>query len=305
MPETRCHLAPLPSLAAIAVTGNDAADFLAAQLSQAPPAAGAAQAPLGAWHDAKGRVQALFRVVRNDGGYLLITHSSVANDVATSLRRYILRADVMIDVAADLSCRALLGESTPWLAEQGIDLGIKAGATAQVHDAVWLRLGPTLVQVLSPSTAIEQIARDLPSGSEDDAELMEIGLGLPTISTQLRGQFLPQMLNLDVLGGVAFDKGCYPGQEIIARAQNLGTVKRRMLRFAIDGPPDLPEAGSALISGPDQTVGIVVRSARSEDCVELLAVVRLEAAQDSLTCEGIADATLELGILPYELPGAD
>jgi len=306
MPEAACRLASLPSLGAIAVTGPDALAFLAAQLSQAPPEPGTGRAPLAAWHDAKGRVQALFRVVvGHDGGYQLITHSSVVDEVATSLRRYVLRAEVTIDVPADLACAAVLGDSAPWLAENGIELDIEAGASAIEGDVAWLRLAPELVHAVAATDKIEQLAAELPSGSAAVAELAEIHLGIPTVSAELRGQFLPQMLNLDVLGGVASDKGCYPGQEIIARAQNLGTVKRRLLRFTRDDGSALPAAGSKLQDVARTEVGTVVRAARSASGIELLAVMRLDAVRGPLATDDAPDLPLSVAELPYAIPGVD
>ncbi|MDH3421105.1 MAG: tRNA-modifying protein YgfZ, partial [Gammaproteobacteria bacterium] len=136
------------------------------------------------------------------------------------------------------------------------------------------------------------------------AELAEIRLGLPVISAELRGQFLPQMLNLDLLGGVAFDKGCYPGQEIIARAQNLGTVKRRLLRFTRDDGT-LPAPGSELQDVARTAVGTVVRAARSTCGIELLAVIRLDAVRGPLATEDAPDLPLSVAGLPYTISGVD
>jgi folate-binding protein YgfZ len=302
MPEAACRLAPLPSLGAISVTGKDAADFLAAQLSQVPPRTGAAQAPLAGWHDAKGRLQALFRVICRDDGYLLVTHESVVEDVTTSLRRYVLRAKVAIDMPTDFACVALVGDSAQWLAEQHIGLDTGIGSAAIEDDVAWLRLGPMLVHAMTTIDGIDRIAHKLPSGSAAEAELAEIRLGIPTLSAELRGQFLPQMLNLDVLGGVAFDKGCYPGQEIIARTQNLGTVKRRMLRFTSDADT-APPVASTLLVGSGGSAGVVVRAAPAPKGIELLAVTRLDALTQALTCSEPAGSTARLEDLPYALPG--
>lgn len=304
MSEAACRLSQLSNLGAIRVTGADAASFLAAQLSQAPPAAGAGQAPLAAWHDAKGRVQALFRVVLHADGYLLITHESIAHGVAASLSRYVLRADVKIEVSADFACAALIGESTAWLTQRGVDLGAEPGATAAADGIQWLRLGPALVHALAASDGAGALALDLPGSSTDEAELAEIRLGIPTLSAELQGQFLPQMLNLDVLGGVAFDKGCYPGQEIIARTQNLGTVKRRMLRFTSD-TSITPPVASALLDSKGGSAGVVVRSASASDGIELLAVTRLDALADALTFAEPAGIAPRLASLPYAVPGLD
>ena len=285
MPENPVQFAPLPDLAAISVTGSDAASFLGGQLSQTPPKRGAARAPLAAWADAKGRVQALFRVIDQDDGYRLIADRSVVDEVSSALRRYVLRADVSIDVAADIACAALLGVSTPWLAEQGIELGLEAGDVARGHDAIWLRLGPQLVHVLAAPDRIEQLAATLTSGSADDAELAEIRLGLPSVSAPLRGKFLPQMLNLDVLGGIAFDKGCYPGQEVIARTQHRGTIKRRLAHFTCAPGEFAPAPGERVVDRDGNRVGYVVRAAPTAAGSELLAVVELAAIGRQLRLE--------------------
>jgi folate-binding protein YgfZ len=117
---------------------------------------------------------------------------------------------------------------------------------------------------------------------------------LPTVSAALRGLFLPQMLDLDRLDAIAFDKGCYPGQEIIARTQNLGSVKRRLLRLKSATPGTAPPAGAAL-ARPDGTVaGTVVRAAAGPDAVELLAVVDLAAQHGVLYTLAAGTAPLEL-----------
>ncbi len=305
MPEPDCRLASLPSLNAISVTGADAAEFLAAQLSQAPPSADAVRAPLSAWHDAKGRVQALFRIISRDEGYLLVTHASVVDDVADALRRYVLRAEVTIEVDTDVACVALVGDSTSWLAEHGVRLGTERWAVTTEDNVAWLRLGPALVHAVSTTDRIEQLSGSLPDTSTEQAELAEIELGIPAVSAELRGQFLPQMLNLDVLGGVAFDKGCYPGQEIIARAQNLGSVKRRLFRFTRAQDGTIPAVGSTLQDAKKTDVGTIVRAARSESGIEILAVIRLEAAKASLTTEDTPDQPLSLASVPYEIPDVD
>ncbi len=302
MPEAACRLAPLPNLGALRVCGTDAAEFLAAQLSQAPPAAGAEQATLAAWHDAKGRVQALFRVVRRDDEYLLITDDSVVDDVTTSLRRYILRAEVTIEALADFACVALVGDSAAWLAELGVGLGSDLWSTATADEVTWLRLGPMLVHAVTAAASADRLAHALPSASSAEAELAEIRLGIPTLGNELRGQFLPQMLNLDVLGGVVFDKGCYPGQEIIARAQNLGSVKRRLLHFTGD-TEFTPPTASPVLDGAGRSVGVVVRSAPTSNGFELLAVTQLDAISDALTCAESAGVVLHLEHLPYSVPG--
>ena len=150
-----CRLAALPHLGAIRVTGADAAEFLAAQLSQAPPGPGARQAPLAAWHDAKGRVQALFRVIRRDADYLLVSHTSVLDEVGAALQRYVLRADVRLEAAGDAAGAALLGDSEALLVDRRVELGTEPGAAALDRAIAWVRLGPMLVHALASAATLE------------------------------------------------------------------------------------------------------------------------------------------------------
>lgn len=295
MPVSRCHLAPLPSLGSIAIRGGDAHSFLAAQLSQLPPGPSAETAVLAAWHDAKGRVQALFRVLHREDDFLLLTHASVVEDVAMALKRYVLRAQVEVAVAAEHDAGAAVVEDCDtWLRDHGVSLRDGAGALARHGGVDWLRLGPALVHVIAPPDDIGRLAGDLTTTSAAVAELAEIRLGLPTVSAPLRGRFLPQMLNLDLLGGIAFDKGCYPGQEIIARTQNLGAVKRRLRRFTAESSGATPTPGTRLLDTTSREVGVVVRAAAAGGELELLAVVELEALDGKLSLEAQADATLLL-----------
>jgi folate-binding Fe-S cluster repair protein YgfZ len=105
------------------------------------------------------------------------------------------------------------------------------------------------------------------------------------------------MLNLDALGALAFDKGCYPGQEVIARVHNLGDVKRRLRRYAADALA--PPVGTAVLDDRGAAVGEVVRSAASVSAAQLLAVVEHTAADGPLTCGGAPLAELPL---PFTIP---
>jgi hypothetical protein len=106
--------------------------------------------------------------------------------------------------------------------------------------------------------------------------------------------FVPQMLNLDLLDAISFSKGCYTGQEIVARTQNLGRIKRRCARFRLpDGPPLPPLAGLTL---DGSKVAEVVMSARTADALELLAVTSLEAWGRTLRAEDGREA------VPLSLP---
>ena len=151
-------------------------------------------------------------------------------------------------------------------------------------------------QVLGPSAAVAALEPEIARTPPAAAALAEIRLGLPAITAPLVDRFVAQMLNFDLLGAMAFDKGCYPGQEIVARVHNLGEVKRRVRRYSTRAAP--PAIGAA-VTGAGATVGEVVRSAPTPDGSELLAVVDHAAAAGPLT---IVDAPLHELPLPFAVP---
>src|SRR5690606_39183642 len=141
---------------------------------------------------------------------------------------------------ASAACAAaLVGDVEALLAARGVALGPAPGDAACAADADWIRIGPELTHVVGPEAAIEALRTALPEAPEALATLAEIELGLPAVPPALAGHYVAQMLNLDVLDAVAFDKGCFPGQEVIARTHNLGAVKRRLRRFSapLASPP--------------------------------------------------------------------
>jgi folate-binding protein YgfZ len=162
-----------------------------------------------------------------------------------------------------------------------------------------LRLGSALTLLIAPAQEMQRWVERLPAAPAADAERAEIHLGLPLVSASLRGLFLPQMLNLDLLGAMSFDKGCYPGQEIIARTQNLGTVKRRLARFRVPGD-EAVAVGEDILGRDGTNVGGVVRSAADAGRNEILGVVRVDALDGAL--HALDDRPLQRLDLPYLLP---
>jgi len=289
---------PSPGYACIEARGADAAGFLNGQLSRAVDALDGALAPLAGWHDPRGRVRALLRVVRRADRWWLVTPADVAAATAKRLAMFVLRAAVKIEVAADVGVGALLDANDAWLAAHGLPSATPVNASVTIGALACVRLGPSLWQLIGPRTAVEAFAPDLPRAPEPDALLAEIRLGLPAIGAPVVEHFVAQMLNLDVLDAVSFDKGCYPGQEVIARVHNLGSVKRRMRRYActLRQPP---APASAIVDRDGTERGEVVRAAAAQGGVELLAVVDHAAAAHELLSAG--EPLRELP-LPYDVP---
>jgi folate-binding protein YgfZ len=240
----------------------------------------------------------LFRVVRRADAWWLLTQRDVAAATANRLRMFVLRAAVTIAVADEPQVIAVVAADDPWLRAHGLPVDAPEGGTTQAGELVWLRVGPRLWHVVGARKPVEGFAQSLPRASEEVATLEEIRLGIPAISSALVEHFVPQMLNLDLLDAISLDKGCYPGQEVIARVHHRGSVKRRMRRYTCEAS-SAPSPGSAINTPDGAAVGEVVRAARAESGVELLAVVDHAAATANLAVDGAALRELAL---PYPVP---
>jgi hypothetical protein len=271
----------LDERASIRVAGADARSFLHAQLTQNIMQLGTDRSALAAWLDPRGRIRAIFDVLPADGGFVLVTSADLVEQLVSQLRKYILRARVEVDPLPDYRIATLVGDSVPWLDNHGVPLGAAARSLTQAGPIVWWRLGPEHVRAAGPAAALSAAVDGLPDASTAAADLAEIALGLPSVSAATALRHVPQMLNLDKLEAIAFDKGCYPGQEIVARTQNLGSVKRRLFRFSAPAGP-LPPAGAAIVDRDGAAIGEVLRSAVSDAGVQLLAVVPLSSIEGPL-----------------------
>jgi len=289
--------AALGKRACIEVRGADAAAFLHGQLSHAVLGLDAADAPLAGWADARGRIRALFRVLKLPERWLLVTPRDGADAIVNKLRLFVLRSKVEVALADDVAVAALLGDASGVLARHGAAAETPANHMVCRDELCFVRVGERYWQALGAPAALAPLASSLAEATEAAAALAEIELGIPEITPQTTERFVAQMLNLDELGAISFDKGCYPGQEIIARVHNLGGVKRRVHRYGVHGAP--PEPGTPVHAKGEQEAGEVVRAAPTATGSEILAVVDHAAAGAPLTCGGAALAERPL---PFEVP---
>jgi len=294
-------LCPLTDMGVIEVTGDDAEKFLNGQLSHDVSSHMPSRATLAAWLDARGRVLALFRAIRTGDHWLLLARGANIDALIRRLKMFVLRADVRLrDVSSDWFAAAALGDIDPWLASRSVRLGRQTGATATANGALHIRVGTRLVYLVSAGAANGQWVHDMPAVAEESVASEEIRLGLVNLVPELTGRYTAHMLNLDRLGALAFDKGCYPGQEVVARTENLGTVKRRVFRFSGELKRE-PTVGTALLDSGGNQVGEVVRAASTgKSRIDLLAVVRIDSATEALTCAAEPGLTLTRESLPGE-----
>src|SRR5690606_27906733 len=171
-------------------------------------------------------------------------------------------------------------------------------------------LAEDTLELWLPADRAQEHVGAMTGHAEPDAlnawQLQLIRLGIGQVHSQTRESFIPQMLNLQHLGGVSFRKGCYTGQEIVARMQYLGKLKKRMYRLTWAGD-QLPAPGAAVLdSANGRDVGEVVTAARGEGHIELLAVLQNEAAQSTtLRLSDISEPSLVVATLPYDPQLAD
>ena len=219
---------------------------------------------------------------------------SMIDVTVARLRKYILRAKLSIEDASE-SMRVDWADA-PALTSHGWPIPKIPGEHRQQDGISVLRWTDGYQErflVVHPGA----------TGAADPAaenrwQLAEIRAGLPQVMTETHEQFVAQMLNLDVLGGISFNKGCYTGQEIIARAHFRGTVKRRMFRF--EASCTAPAPGTKVLS-KGETAGEVVMAANDGTRCELLAVISLAASEAALSLVS-TDTPLKALPLPYSLP---
>jgi len=281
----------------VEVRGTDAGTFLHGQLSQTIVSGATGSAPLAGWLDARGRVRALVRAWPLADRWLLATPRDGVDDLLKRLRMFVLRSAVSLRVADDVALAALLDATPDWLAARGLPPTGAPDTVIARGDVQWLKVAAGYWQVMGPSAAIAALEPNVDRAPPSAAALAEIQCGIPAITPPLVDRFVAQMLNLDVLGAVVFDKGCYPGQEVVARVHNLGDVKRRVHRYSAATAP--PAIGVAVTRAGGDAVGEVVRSAPTAEGCELLAVVDHAAADGSLEIGG---ATLRELPLPFAVP---
>jgi folate-binding protein YgfZ len=239
----------------------------------------------------------LLRVCRQRDRWLLVTPRDGADDLLKKLRMFVLRSKVTLARADDIQVAALLGDVEDWLAGRGVSVDdAQANSRVGVEELTFVRVGPSYWQAIGDAAALASLTAGIGAASAAEADLAEVRLGIPAITAALAERFVAQMLNLDELDAVSFDKGCYPGQEVIARVHNLGGVKRRARRYA--SPAAAPTIGAAVLAANVQ-VGEVVRSAPVRSGCELLAVVENAAAGSALTCDGAPLGELPL---PFVVP---
>jgi folate-binding protein YgfZ len=300
----------LSALAVLRIAGLDAGAFLQGQFTDDVAALGPGEAHYGAWCSPKGRMLANFLVRRSgDSIFELLLSESLSEAIAKRLRMFVLRSRVAVEDVSRVSVR--LGVGGPGASQA---VGRALGAAPAVGDVasfgdqhVAALPGPRYVITVAPDAAApcwERLTSVCRPAGFAAWQWLTIRAGVPVITAPTSDLFVPQAANWDALGGISFQKGCYAGQEIVARTQYLGRLKERLALAHLDGAPPAP--GERLYSAAfgEQACGTIVNAAVAPDGgSDILAVLQLTAAESGDVHLGAPrGAALRLSALPYEMP---
>jgi tRNA-modifying protein YgfZ len=307
-------VAPLTDTGLIAVSGDEAFTFLHSQLTNDVEHLDTSEARLAGYCSPKGRLLATFLMWKRDGTIMLQLPRQIQAPVQKRLQMFILRAKVKLaDVTGDHAVLGLGGVAAAetlktWFRELPnapfAKIDSSNGTLVRLPDA----FGNLRFQWSAPAAVAEQawpeLGKHLAPAGTGLWRLTEIHAGIPQVTQATQEQFVPQMVNYEIIGGVNFKKGCYPGQEIVARSQYLGKLKRRMLLATVDA--DSVAAGTEVFwsADPEQPCGMVVNAERNLDGgTDCLVEIKLAATEDgSIHLGSASGALLKFAPLPYPLP---
>jgi tRNA-modifying protein YgfZ len=265
----------LPHMGIIRFTGTDSLSFLQGQISNDTRRLAQGMPLTAAYSSPQGRVLALIYLLPHSSGTLALLPRELIGDVVARLRKFVLRAKVKIDDISD--SHQVAGCSTASaLSERELPAPGDAGYVE--HNGIGVaRVAQTARFWMVGSIASLAMMR-LDADAGRGWKLADVRSGLPQVYAPTSEIFVAQMLNLDLLDGISFTKGCYTGQEIIARTQHLGRIKRRMFRLNL--PPGIFTVGQA-IQLADGRHGRLTEVAGGENGTEVLAVLNLAGVGDA------------------------
>ena len=303
---------PLTHLGLISAAGEDAAHFLHNQLSNDVEHLDASQARLAGYCSPKGRLLADLLIWKTADGIMLQLPREIQAGIQKRLQMFVLRAKaklsdateqhVMLGLAGPAAASALMR----WFPVLPVAIYGKvesaAGTLIRHTNAYEVPRYQWITTEEQAIAAWPQLTEILQAAGTDAWRLAEIDSGVPHITAATQEKFVPQMINFELIGGVNFKKGCYPGQEIVARSQYLGKLKRRMLHASVNASSVAPGTEIFSVDDPEQPCGMVVNAERSNaqetDC---LVEIKLAAAESEVRLGSASGPALSFLALPYPL----
>lgn len=304
-------LCQLSNLKVIEISGKDAKKFLHSQLTNHVEALDKNTLQLNGYCDPKGRLIALFYLIRLADKYLILIDKSIVLNVVKRLQMFVLMAAVEFK-PSELQClgfaQQLLNNTSDLITDAALS---PCSITIDNNGLILARLNGKLARhlIIGDGSQLGQIwgtlSKDNLVCNDSVWHLLDITQGQPTLAEKTQGIFVPQMMNLDLVGGLSFNKGCYPGQEVVARMHHLGKLKRRMYRLHIICEKQ-PLAGDGIYStetSNNESIGKIVSAVKIKDNeFAALAVLQIKHKEDNnLYLDDGADTTLSIIAMPYKI----
>jgi folate-binding protein YgfZ len=306
-------LCDLGQFGTLRVSGEEALPFLQNLLSNDIREVSGTHAQLSSLNTAKGRMLATLLIWREGGDYLLQLPRSLCEAIRKKLSMYVLRTKVTISDASDeIISLGLSGEKAQEMLRSQFGelpqfpfgcIATAQGSAINISATRW-QLNAPAARAAELWSALSRHAQPVGSACWDWLNIRSV---IPVILPQTQEQFVAQMVNLELIGGVSFNKGCYPGQEIVARMQYLGKLKRRMFLAHLDSS-DAPQAGDELFSADmeGQSSGMIVNAAPAPGGGnDVLASVQISSHDtQAIHWKSLQGEELQFLPLPYPLPDA-
>ncbi|MEQ1738791.1 MAG: folate-binding protein [Methyloglobulus sp.] len=293
------NIYPLSHLAVLTVAGKDAAKLLQGQITCNVNDISEAKSSLAAMCNPKGRVIATFLLVTKADAFLMVLPVELLETVKKRLQMYVLRSDVKLMDSSDEFCLLGLlepGTPTPAFATETQEGLISINFPALARRKLLITDADNAIRYCSGQVG----HHDFKMADSDDWRSLDISSGIPWLTTETSEEFIPQMLNLDKLGGISFNKGCYTGQEIVARTHYLGKSKREMLLAECQTlTPPQPNSSIVNLDNEEQEVVGKVLSAlqKSRSCKMLVILQSTETTYDNLGLQD--DKAAQITLLPF------
>jgi folate-binding protein YgfZ len=295
----------------IRASGAEAQAFLHAQLTSDIAGLSVLRTQYSGYCSPKGRLLATFLVWNVEDGILLQLPRSLTADIRGRLARYVLRSKVTLaDDTASYACFGVYGAEAPAaLARMSARVPEHAAEVLAGDGMLVTRLPADRFIILAPADRAPAIRDLLTTSAQEEPQAawrrLDIEQGIPVITAETQDQYVPQMVNLDLIGAVSYSKGCYPGQEIVARTHYLGRLKQRMYRVRSASPLTTGDPLYSEAFGAEQASGSVLNAAPERTAgYDALAVIQTAAvASADLHWKSIDGPALQVHALPYPIPG--
>ncbi len=274
--EGKQRIYPVAGLGVLTISGVDAVNFLQGQITCNINDISDSKSSLGAICNPKGRAITTFLLVKSGDGFLMLLPEELLAAVKKRLQMYVMRSKVILTDSSEQLCLIGLSEDASF----SIDPAEPSFATSRQDNITVDLQGRSLVIADADNAQTlwaERLKRGFQPESSAQWRYLDIISGIPWLTEASSEEFIPQMLNLDKLGGISFTKGCYTGQEIVARTHYLGKAKREMFLAECDCLTP-PEPNSSIIdAGTEQSIGKVLYAQLAKNSCKMLIVLQVSA----------------------------